>query len=122
MAAGEEKTLYKYVDGDGVERVVDSLEKIPEKYRDVAKKIDDVKKKASEGYDEAKHIQHQIGDVVPFVNELHLPSLFVGFAGALFAFFLLTFLFKTGKLILKLALLAGAISLLAGGYLTWVKG
>lgn len=56
------------------------------------------------------------------MSELHLPSLFVGFGGALVAFLLLTVVFKTGKLVLKLALLAVMVAIFAGGYLSWIKG
>jgi hypothetical protein len=93
-----------------------------EKIEEAKKKVEDATKKASEGYQKAKEVQREVGDIVPFVNDLHLPSLFVGFAGALFAFFLITFIFKTGKLLLKLALLAGTVALIAGGYLSWING
>lgn len=56
------------------------------------------------------------------MNDLHLPSLFVGFAGALVAFLLLTLVFKTGKLVLKIALFVALVAIFGGGYFTWIKG
>jgi hypothetical protein len=53
---------------------------------------------------------------------LHLPSLAVGFVGALVVFLGLTIVWKTGKLVIKLALLAAIIMLVGGAYASLLKG
>jgi hypothetical protein len=125
------ETFYKYKGDDGVEYIVNSLNLIPEKAKSSAQKIDltkqitgeikQVEKKVQEGYRDAKKVQHEVSGFLPFVADLDLPSMAVGFGLALSAFLLLTFMWRTGKLLLKLGLIAGVVLFFGGAYLGWVR-
>lgn len=141
MSEPSRSKFFTYEDAEGHAYVADSLDRIPKKYRELAEevsfeeaadKLDEIQKTASErlkkaermrkkGLREAKEMQREIGDVVPFVTDLDLPSVAVGFAMSLVVFLVLSFVRKTGRLILKLGLLVAIVLLVAGAYFGWLR-
>lgn len=141
MSEPSKSKFFTYEDGDGQVYIADSLERIPEKYQKLAKevsveeavsKIQEIQETASDrlkkaqrlkkqGLRKAKKVQREIGDVVPFVKALDLPSVAVGFALSLVFFLAFSFIKKTGKLLLKLGLIAAIVLLVAGAYFGWLR-
>src|SRR5688572_7878164 len=70
---------------------------------------------------EAKKVQREVGDVLPFVKDLDLPSVAVGFAGSLLFLLVFAVVKRTLGLMLKLALLAAILLLLGGAYFGWLR-
>ncbi len=114
MSEPSQSKLFTYEDGEGHIHVVDSLEKIPKKYRELAKE-------ARSSLDRAKKVQRQVGDVAPFVKELDLPSVAVGFALSLGFVLVFSIVRRTVGLMLKLALLALIVFLVGGAYFGWIN-
>src|SRR5437763_1397061 len=77
--------------------------------------------KAAEGLKEAKHIQKEVSGVLPFVADLDLPSMAVGFSLALFVFLILTFVWKSGKILLKIGLILAIIVFVSSAYFGWLS-
>jgi hypothetical protein len=131
MPGSEPETFYKYKGEDGVEYIVNSLNLVPDKAKASVQKIDLAKQirseikqaeeKVGEGFREAKHVQKEVSGVVPFVADLDLPSMAVGFGVALFVFLLLTFIWRTGKMLLKIGLVVGMLVFFGGAYFGWVR-
>jgi hypothetical protein len=109
-------TYYRFKDSSGVDHLVDSLSAIPNEYRQKAEKVD-----LKDIYKEAKQVQKEVSGVVPFVADLDLPSMAVGFAFALLAFLVLTFMWKTGKMLLKVGLLFAIVVFVGGAYFGWLR-
>lgn len=74
-----------------------------------------------QGRDAAEGVQREVGDVLPFVKDLDLPSLAVGFALALVMVLGLQLVRRTGRLLLKLGLVAAIFVLVAGAYFGWLR-
>lgn len=83
-----------------------------------SKKLRELPKKSLE---EAKKVQREVGDVVPFVKELDLPSVAVGLALSLVLLLVFSIVKKTVNLVLKLALLFVIICLIGGAYFGWLR-
>lgn len=132
------ETFYKFHGTDGTDHIVDSLELVPEKLRASAEKIE-LKRPAGEplerardqlrraqarahtGMRAAKNAQHQVGEIVPFVKELDLPSVAVGFAAGLVAVLAMTIAFRMGKLFVKLGLVLAIVALVGSAYFGWIQ-
>jgi hypothetical protein len=93
------------------EKVGEQVEKVGETVEKVGKEVEK----------KAEKVQHEVGEIWPFVEDLHLPSIAVGFAGALFVFFVLTFVYKSGKLLVKIGLFVAIVILIAGAYFGWLR-
>lgn len=126
--------LFAFEDGDGHTLIADSLEAIPAKFRKVAKKIDEkdaakvvaeLKKKASaakkDGLATAREAQREIGDVVPFVKDLDIPSVMFGVGLTLIFMFVLSLMRRTGRLFAKVGLLLLIAVFVAGSYFAWIR-
>lgn len=88
-----------------------ALQALPKKAREVGR----------QGRRSAEAAQREIGDVVPFVKELDLPSVAVGFAMAL-GFWLLSLLIRrSGRLLFKVGLVLAMVALVAGAYFGWLR-
>jgi hypothetical protein len=127
MSEPTKSKFFTYEDGEGHVYIVDSLEQIPNKYRELANEVKlgdrlrEAKKLPKKSLKEAKKVQREVGDVVPFVNDLDLPSVAVGFAASLVVFLALAVVRKSLGLVLKLGLLLLIICLLGGAYFGWLR-
>lgn len=130
----EDKDIFSFVDDSGQTIITDTLEEIPKEYQKVAKKIsiDDAKKMISDlekkvevakkkGLVEAKHVQREVGDVAPFVNDIDLPSFAMGFAGALSVVLILAMARRTGRILLKVGMFVLIAALISGAYFAWLR-
>lgn len=70
---------------------------------------------------EAEAVQREVGDVLPFVRDLDLPSVAVGFAGALLVWVASSMLRRTGRLLFKVGAFALVVALVAGAYFGWLR-
>jgi hypothetical protein len=82
---------------------------------------EEAKKLQKKSLKEAKKVQREVGDVLPFVNDLDLPSVAVGFALSLVVFLTFAVVKKSLGLVFKLALLALIVGLLGGAYFGWLR-
>ena len=127
MSEPTKSKFFTYEDGEGHVYIVDSIEQIPKKYRELAEEVrlgdrlKEAKKLQQKSLKQAKKVQRDVGDVVPFVNDLDLPSVAVGFALSLVVVLALAMVKKTLGLMLKLALLGVIVCLLAGAYFGWLR-
>ena len=127
MSEPSKSKFFTYADGEGHVYIVDSLDEIPKKYRELAEEVrlGDRLKKARElpekGLERAKKVQRDVGDVVPFVKELDLPSVAVGLALSLAVFLVFSIVRKTAGFLIKLALIALIVCLIGGAYLGWLR-
>ena len=83
--------------------------------------LEEAEKLQKKSLREAKKVQREVGDVLPFVKELDLPSVAVGFAGSLVFFLVFAIVRKTFGLMIKLALLAAILILVGGAYFGWLR-
>jgi hypothetical protein len=60
--------------------------------------------------------------VLKFLDDLHLPSVIVGFALSLGFFLALAIVKKTVGLVIRMALLMLIVCLIAGAYFSWLEG
>jgi hypothetical protein len=74
-----------------------------------------------EGRAAAEGVQREVGDVLPFVHDLDLPSVAVGFALALVPLLAVLLVRRTGRLVLTLGLVAAIFALVAGAYFGWLR-
>jgi hypothetical protein len=127
MAEPEKSKFFTYEDGDGHVFVVDSLEQIPAKYREIAKQLSledarrEIAKLEKKGLKDAKEVQREVGDVIPFVKDLDLPSVAVGFASAMVMVLAVSIVKRIGRFALKVALIVVILSLLVFAYLGWLR-
>ena len=66
-------------------------------------------------------MQSDVGDVLPFVKALDLPSVGFGFAFALAFVLVFTIVKKAGGIVLKLGLLIAVVAFFGGSYFGWVR-
>lgn len=132
---------FLYQDTSGQLFIADSLDGIPEAYRTMAKRLslDEAKAVATRVGDQAveakakaveanqkvlktaKTVQREVGDVLPFVKALDLPSVGFGFGFALVVVLVFTVVKRAGGLLLKLGLLGAIVLFLGGSYLGWLR-
>ncbi len=118
------KSFFTYESADGEVFITDSLQDIPAKYRSKAKAVDAgeiVRGLPKRSLKRAKMVQRKVGDLVPFVRELDLPSVAVGFALSLVMFLVLSLVRRTGRLLLKVGLTAAIVALLTSAYFGWIR-
>jgi hypothetical protein len=133
-AKGKRGDLFSFVDDDGHTLIADSLEAIPKKYREIAKEVSvkDAKKTVASlekklvaakdrGLVEAKKAQREVGDVVPFVKDLDIPSVIFGVALAVVVSFVLSLFRRTGKTLAKVGMVLLIVALVAGSYFAWIR-
>ncbi|MEQ9497016.1 MAG: hypothetical protein RIT81_09155 [Deltaproteobacteria bacterium] len=133
-AKGSRLDLFSFEDGDGHTLIADSLEAIPAKFRKVAKKIDEkdaakvvaeLKEKAvaakKGGLAKAKQAQREVGDVVPFVKDLDIPSMMFGVGLTLVFVFVLSVMRRTGRVLAKIGLVLLIVAFVAGSYFAWIR-
>jgi hypothetical protein len=126
--------IFSWVDENGHTVISDSIADIPDKYRAIAKKISVEEAKASvrdlekqvekakkKSLKEAKSVQREVGDVVPFVKDLDLPSFGVGVAFTLLVVFVLSLVRRTGRVLIKVGLLLAVVVLVCGSYFAWLR-
>lgn len=134
IEAKGKRDVFSFVDDEGHTLIADSVEAIPKKYRDLAKKVsvEDAKKtvkkleKSLEGVKttglvKAKEAQREVGDVVPFVKDLDIPSVIFGIALAVVVSFVLSLFKRTGKTLAKLGMVVMIVALVAGSYFAWIR-
>ncbi len=127
MAEPTNSKFFTYRDADGHLYLSDSLEGIPKKYRELAEEVKlgerlkQARQLPKKSLKEAKKVQREVGDVLPFVKDLDLPSVTVGFALSLGVLLVLSIVKRTGKLLIKLALLVAICALIGGAYLGWLR-
>lgn len=132
---------FLYQDASGQLFIADTLEGIPDAYRAMAKRLsldeakvvaskvettaEQAKAKATQAQKgvikTAKNVQRDVGDVIPFVKSLDLPSVGFGFAFALAFVLVFTVVKKAGGIVLKLALLIAVVAFLGGSYFGWLR-
>ncbi len=138
--------FYAYVGADGTLHVVDKLSLVPAKYRDSVQKLHfpsspktseqltaslsggiaqeaeralvKAQKLSKQGSKQVRALKKQIR---PTLSHLDLPSAAIGFAAGLILILGISILRVSGRWILKLALIAVIIMLLAGAYLGAVR-
>ena len=133
-AKGPRGELFSFIDDDGHQLIADSIEAIPKEFRDAAKKVNvtEAKKavKALEaravrakdtGMKKAREAQREVGDVVPFVKDLEIPSVLFGVALALVIELVTSVFRRTGKTVAKLGMVVLIVALIAGAYFAWIR-
>ncbi len=126
--------VFAFEDGQGHTLIADSLEAIPAEFREVAKKIDldsakaavaKLEAKASAvkdgGLTQAKRAQREVGDVVPFVKDLDIPSMMFGVGLTLTFVLVMSFVRRTGRVIAKLGMILLIVAFVAGAYFAWIR-
>jgi hypothetical protein len=124
MSEPTKSKFFTYEDGEGHVYVVDSIEQIPKKYRELAEEVrlgERLRDARKHSLREAKKVQREVGDVLPFVNDLDLPSLAVGFALSLVVFLVFAMIRRTLGMMVKVALIGVIVCLLGGAYLGWLR-
>lgn len=70
---------------------------------------------------QAEAVQREVGDVVPFVKDLDLPSVAVGFALSLVMWVGSAVVRRSGRLLFKLAGILLVVALIVGAYFGWLR-
>lgn len=140
-ADGPVQNFYEYRDDHGVQHFTSRLDDVPPHARAHAKHIrlehdehpiaelkaraahelDAVELTARKGIREARTAEREVSGVLPFVADLDPPSIGVGFALGIGVFLVHALLRRSGRLVLKISLVAAMIVLLGGAYLGWLR-
>ncbi len=97
------------------ERVKDQAQEALEELPGKAKALGRRSKKQAEA------VQREVGDVVPFVKDLDLPSVAVGFALSLVLWVGSSVVRRSGRLLFKLAGILLVVALVVGAYFGWLR-
>lgn len=126
--------LFAFEDGQGHTLIADSLEAIPAEFQKLAKKVDlphakavvaELEKQAKSakkgGLAKAKEAQREVGDVIPFVKDLDIPSMMFGVGLTLTFVLVMSFVRRTGRVIAKLGMIVLIVAFVAGAYFAWIR-
>jgi len=109
------KALHREGLEERAERVKDQAQEALEELPGKAKALGRRSKKQAEA------VQREVGDVVPFVKDLDLPSVAVGFALSLVLWVGSSVVRRSGRLLFKLAGIALVVALVVGAYFGWLR-